>query len=145
VPELSLEEFVFSASDEAVMAAETPARRRAPIPGPTEFEISLKAYVDKIAATCPSSGHREVQGDREEGENPSNLRSLSCSVTFSNRPDQIFKGSFSTFDECHIRCQKCKRTRESICPGDYCECECSKSSVIEHNMTSSLSTSFGFI
>jgi hypothetical protein len=35
-----------------------------------------------------------------------------------------------------------KRARESICPGDYCEC--SKSSVIEHGMTSSLSTSLGF-
>jgi hypothetical protein len=43
VPELSLEEFVFSAPDEAVRAAERPARRRAPIPGPTEFMISLKA------------------------------------------------------------------------------------------------------
>jgi hypothetical protein len=31
VPELPLEEFVFSAPDEAVRAAERPARRRAPI------------------------------------------------------------------------------------------------------------------
>jgi hypothetical protein len=35
-----------------------------------------------------------------------------------------------------------KRARESICPGDYCED--SKSSAIEHGMTSSPSTSLGF-
>jgi hypothetical protein len=42
-PELSLEEFVFSAPNEAVRAAESPARRRAPIPGATEFAIILKS------------------------------------------------------------------------------------------------------
>jgi hypothetical protein len=52
-----------------VIAAERPALRRAPIPEPTEFAISLKAYVDKVAASCPLYGHREVLGDREEGEN----------------------------------------------------------------------------
>jgi hypothetical protein len=69
VPELSLEEFIFSATGEAVRAAEKSACRRAPIPGPTEFAISLKGYVDKIAASCPLCGHMKVQGDREEGEN----------------------------------------------------------------------------
>jgi hypothetical protein len=47
-----------------------------------------------------------------------------------------------TFDGCHILCQMRKRARDSICPGDYCEC--SKSSAIEHGMTSSPSTSLGF-
>jgi hypothetical protein len=56
VLELSLEEFVFSAPDEAAMAAERPAHRRAPIPGPTEFVISSKAPVDKIVVTCPLCG-----------------------------------------------------------------------------------------
>jgi hypothetical protein len=68
VPELSLEECIFSAPDEAVRAADRPACRRTPTPEPTEFVISLKAYVDKAAATCPLCGHREVQGDREEGK-----------------------------------------------------------------------------
>jgi hypothetical protein len=36
----------------------------------------------------------------------------------------------------------CKRARESICPGDYCEC--SKFSAIAHGMTSSPSMSLGF-
>jgi hypothetical protein len=44
VPELSLEEFVFSAPDESGTAAEKPARRKAPIPAPTESAISLKAW-----------------------------------------------------------------------------------------------------
>jgi hypothetical protein len=65
----SLEQFIFSAPGEAVRAAERLARRKTPIPGPTEFAISLKAYVDKIAATCPLGGHKEVQRDGEEGEN----------------------------------------------------------------------------
>jgi hypothetical protein len=68
MPRLLLEEFVFSAPDEASRATENPARRRAPIPGPTEFAVNLKAYVEKIAASCPLCGHREVQRDREEGE-----------------------------------------------------------------------------
>jgi hypothetical protein len=53
LPELSLEDVIFSAPDEAVRAAERPASRRAPIPGPIEFTISLKADVDTVAATCP--------------------------------------------------------------------------------------------
>jgi hypothetical protein len=46
------------------------------------------------------------------------------------------------FDGCHMVCQMRKRARESICPGDYCEC--SKSSAIGHGMTSSPSTSLDF-
>jgi hypothetical protein len=92
VPELSLEEFIFSAASEAMREAEMSARRRAPIPGPTEFAISLKTYVDKVAATCPLSGHREVQGDRKEEANTQSVKSLSCRVTFSDHPDQIVKG-----------------------------------------------------
>jgi hypothetical protein len=69
VPELSLEEFVFSLSDESVRSVETPTRRRALIPGPTEFAISLKAYVHKVAAIRPLCGYRDVQGGREKGEN----------------------------------------------------------------------------
>jgi hypothetical protein len=49
-----------------------------------------------------------------------------------------------TFDGYHMLCQMRKRARDSICPGDYCECECSKSSAIEHCMTLSPSTSLGF-
>jgi hypothetical protein len=95
VPELSLEEFVFLAPDEAVKAAERPACRRVPIPGPTEFAISLKADVDKVAATCPLCGHRDIQRDRKEGENTENIKLLSCRATFSDHPHQIFRGSFS--------------------------------------------------
>jgi hypothetical protein len=51
---------------------------------------------------------------------------------------------YATFDRYHMPCQMRKRARESIYPGDYCECECSKSSAIEHGMTSSPSTSLGF-
>jgi hypothetical protein len=95
VPKLSLEEFVLFAPDEAVRAAERPARGRVPISGPTEFAISLKAYVDKVATACPLCGYREVQGDRKEGENTENIKSLSCGVTFSDHPDQIFREAFS--------------------------------------------------
>jgi hypothetical protein len=49
-----------------------------------------------------------------------------------------------TFDGCHRLRQMRKRARESICPGDYCECESPKSSAIGHGMTSSPSTSLGF-
>jgi hypothetical protein len=95
VRELSLEKFVFSAPDEPVRAAERPARRRTLIPGSTKFAISLKAHLDKVASTCPLCRHRNVQGDREEGENPENITLLSCGVTFSDHPDQTFRESFS--------------------------------------------------
>jgi hypothetical protein len=90
VPELFQEDFLFSTPDEPVRAAE-----RAPIPGPIESAISLKAHVDKVAATCPLCGQRKVQGDREEGENTEGINSLSCSVIFSDHPDPIFRTSFS--------------------------------------------------
>jgi hypothetical protein len=47
-----------------------------------------------------------------------------------------------TFDGCHMLCQMRKRVRESICPGDYCEC--SKSSATDHDIPSSPSTRLGF-
>jgi hypothetical protein len=68
VPELYLEQFVFSAPNEVVRAAERSTRLRASIPGPTEFAIRLKAYIGKTAATCCPRGHREVQRDREKEE-----------------------------------------------------------------------------
>jgi transcription elongation factor Elf1 len=90
VPELSLEEFVFFAPDEAVSASERRTRQRAPIPGPTEFAISLKAFVGTVALNCPLCGHREVQGHREERENTQIIKSLSCGVTYSDRQRIVF-------------------------------------------------------
>jgi hypothetical protein len=73
----------------------TSHRQNTPISGPHEFAMNLKAFTDKVAATCPLCGHREVQGDREEGENISPVKSLSYGVSFSDHPDQIFRGSFT--------------------------------------------------
>jgi hypothetical protein len=85
-----LEEYIFCAHDEAMRAAERPARRRAPIPGPNEFAINLKAYADKAPAIYFLWGHREVQGDRNKEIIPQ-----TSSVTLSDHPDQIVRGSFS--------------------------------------------------
>jgi hypothetical protein len=50
-PKLSMEEFAFPAPDGAVRAAAGPEFRGAPISAPTEFAISLKACIDKVATT----------------------------------------------------------------------------------------------
>jgi hypothetical protein len=39
-----------------------------------------------------------------------------------------------TFDGCHMLCQMRQRARESICPGDYCECSNARSPA-RSNMT----------
>jgi hypothetical protein len=44
-------------------------RRRAPVPGPTSFTVSLAAYIEKVAGTCPLCGHdddAEVSDDEED-------------------------------------------------------------------------------
>jgi hypothetical protein len=43
----------------------------APIPRPTEFAVNLKAYVDKVAGTCPLFGHIEIE--KEESDEITNL------------------------------------------------------------------------
>jgi hypothetical protein len=44
-------------------------RRRAPVPGPTSFAVSLAADVEKVTGICPLCGHdddAEVNDDEEE-------------------------------------------------------------------------------
>jgi DNA-binding FadR family transcriptional regulator len=50
---LCMEGLDYSAPDEPVRAAESTARRKAHIPGPTEFSINLKVCIDDVTATCP--------------------------------------------------------------------------------------------
>jgi hypothetical protein len=76
VLELSMEQFAFNAPDKALRAAARPARRRAPIPGPTEFAISFKQCIEKVAAACPLCGHTEVQEDREKDKIPKTLNHM---------------------------------------------------------------------
>jgi hypothetical protein len=45
-----------------------PTRRRAPVPGPTSFAVSLAACIEKVTGTCPLCGHdddAEVKDDEE--------------------------------------------------------------------------------
>jgi hypothetical protein len=67
-PEMTLAHYVFPESFKTPVQAERPRRRRVPIQGPTEFAVSLKAYVDKLPGTGPLCGHTEIQDEPEEGE-----------------------------------------------------------------------------
>jgi hypothetical protein len=44
-------------------------RRRAPVPGPTSFAVSLAADIEKVTGICPLCGHdddAEVNDDEED-------------------------------------------------------------------------------
>jgi hypothetical protein len=71
MPETGLEDYVFGAPPEALLPSGRAGHRRAPIPRPTEFAVNLKAYVDKMAGTCPLCGYTEIEEDEEEEESDS--------------------------------------------------------------------------
>jgi hypothetical protein len=69
VPELSFDDaFVYPEQLGRQQAQGTPRHRRQPIPGPTEFAISLMAYVDATIGKCPLCGHKEDEGSSNEEE-----------------------------------------------------------------------------
>jgi hypothetical protein len=49
---------------------EIPTRRRAPVPGPTSFAVSLAGCIKKVTGTCPLCGHDDDAevSDNEEDE-----------------------------------------------------------------------------
>jgi hypothetical protein len=70
VPELLVDEA--SVHSETIDLSTRPGmrtHRRAPIPGPMSFAISLAAYIEKVTGTCPFYCHdkdAEVSDDEEE-------------------------------------------------------------------------------
>jgi hypothetical protein len=65
-PEVGLEDDIFGAPPEVLLPAARAGHRRAPIPRPTEFAVNMKAYVDKVAGTCPLCGRTEIEEEEEE-------------------------------------------------------------------------------
>jgi hypothetical protein len=68
VPEMALQELVSLDPSTAPASSDRAIHRRARIPAPLEFAVSLKAYVDKVSGTCPLCGHSgqaELTGDEE--------------------------------------------------------------------------------
>jgi hypothetical protein len=68
MPEIGLEDDVFSGLPEVPLPAGRAGHRRAPIPRPIEFVINLKVYVDKVAGTCSLCGHIEIEEEKEKEE-----------------------------------------------------------------------------
>jgi hypothetical protein len=66
MPEIGLEDYIFGAPPEVPLPAGRTRHRRAPIPRPTQFAANLKAYVDKVASTCPLSGYTEIEEEEKE-------------------------------------------------------------------------------
>jgi hypothetical protein len=70
VPELSVDEaFMYRETIDLPTRPGIPTRRRAPVPGPTSFVVSLAAYIEKITETCHLCGRDddvEVSDDEED-------------------------------------------------------------------------------
>jgi hypothetical protein len=70
VPELSVDEaFMYPETIDLPTRPGIPTRRRAPLPGPISFVVSLAAYIEKVTETCPLCGHdddAETSGDEED-------------------------------------------------------------------------------
>jgi hypothetical protein len=72
VPEMALQELVSLDPSVAPASSDKSIHRRARIPAPLEFAVSLKAYVDKVSGTCPFCGHpgqAESTGDEQRAKN----------------------------------------------------------------------------
>jgi hypothetical protein len=67
-PEMRLEDLVFPQASETSGAAGQATRRRARMPRPTDFAISLPAYLNALVGTCPLCGHTEVEHESEDDE-----------------------------------------------------------------------------
>jgi hypothetical protein len=76
-PDVPIEEFLGSEANRAPGDATGASRRRWAIPGPSTFAISLHAYVEKVAGTCPRCSHSEEKHSFEEWEpGPDSARPL---------------------------------------------------------------------
>jgi hypothetical protein len=69
IPQIGLEDYIFGATPEGPLPAGRARHRRALVPGPTEFAVNLKTYVDKMAGTCLLCGHIEINEEETEEEN----------------------------------------------------------------------------
>jgi hypothetical protein len=97
-----------------------------PEPHPADVQRDLDDSDQTILAALEDSPFASVQ-------QLSRLAHLPATTVYRRLPDRWDLWRV-TFDGCHMLCQMRKRPRESICPGDYCEC--SKSSAIKHGITS---------
>jgi hypothetical protein len=66
IPEMALENYVFPEPTKAAVPPDRARWQRSLIPRPTEFAVSLKAYVDKLLSTCPLPGHSGGQEEKKE-------------------------------------------------------------------------------
>jgi hypothetical protein len=70
VPELPVDEaFMYPETIDLPTRPGIPTCRRAPVPGPTSFAISLAASIEKGPGTCPLCGHDDdvsVSNDEED-------------------------------------------------------------------------------
>jgi hypothetical protein len=95
IPEMGLDELVFPHAGEDSRATGAEICRRARIPGPTDFAISLRAYVNEVTGTCPVCGHTKVEDESEEEQNDEICHLSNLEPTFLRNSDDILRGSFS--------------------------------------------------
>jgi hypothetical protein len=68
MPEMALENYLFPEPTEGAVPPDRARHRRAPIPRPTEFAVSVNPYVDRLTSICSLCGHSEGHGEEKEAE-----------------------------------------------------------------------------
>jgi hypothetical protein len=94
LPELPLEEPLFSDVDEVARIAGSSGRRRAPISGPAELAISLWEYVDQVAGACPLCGYADVKKECEKEESHQIAKNFCGDVVFFDDSGRILRELF---------------------------------------------------
>jgi hypothetical protein len=88
VPELPVEEaFMYPKTIDLPTWLGIPTRRRAPVPGPTSFVVSLAAHIEKVTGTCPLCGHDDdvkVSDDEEDEIDSTFAVTIRWSISFSD-------------------------------------------------------------
>jgi hypothetical protein len=71
LPEIALEHLVAPETMRPPLSTDPLVRRRHQIPGPTEFAVSLRAYIDKVSGTYPLCGRSEEEESSDDAESTS--------------------------------------------------------------------------
>jgi hypothetical protein len=96
LPEIAIEHFVAPETTRSPLSTDRSVRRRDQIPGPIEFAVSLRAYIDNVSGTCPLCGHSEEEESSDDAESTSEYIVPPMILQCSDANDPVLNGSVSS-------------------------------------------------